>query len=84
MLDLFLAEQTSACIGRTLTCSGEAQSVSWWYIGHTANRSLHSTSKAKKHGFFGFVDSYEGIFLVIDEFVQMKIIPDPKAISPKS
>lgn len=42
-----------------------------------------SAAKAKKYGFVGFVDSYEGIFSVINEFVQMKIIPDPKAISPK-
>lgn len=40
-------------------------------------------SKAKRHGWFGFVDSYESILSVADEFVQMRIIPDPKTIDPK-
>ena len=43
-----------------------------------------SAAKAKKYGFFGFVDSYEGIFSVVEEFIQMKIIPDPKVVSLKS
>ncbi|KAL1884844.1 hypothetical protein Plec18167_001499 [Paecilomyces lecythidis] len=34
-----------------------------------------STTKAKKLGFFGFVDSYESIFKVLNEFVDMKMIP---------
>jgi len=39
-----------------------------------------STTKAKKHGFFGFVDSHESNLSVIDEFVAMKIIPDPSLV----
>ena len=39
-----------------------------------------SMSKSKQYGWFGFVDSYESILSVADEFVKMKIIPDPKAI----
>ena len=42
-----------------------------------------SMSKAKRYGWFGFVDSYESILSVSDEFAQMKIIPDPKAIEPR-
>jgi len=41
-------------------------------------------SKAKKHGWFGFVDSCEGVLSVVDEFVQLKIIPDPETIRPKA
>jgi len=36
-----------------------------------------SSTKAKKHGWLGFVDSYESILSVASEFVAMKIIPDP-------
>lgn len=43
-----------------------------------------SAAKAKKYGFFGFVDSYEGIFSVVEEFIQMKIIPDPKSVLAKA
>lgn len=39
--------------------------------------------KAKQYGWFGFVDTYESMFSVIDEFVGLKIIPDPSSISPK-
>ena len=41
-----------------------------------------SMSKGKKYGWFGFVDSYESILSVAQEFVEMKIIPEPKAIKP--
>lgn len=41
-------------------------------------------SKAKRYGWFGFVDSYESILSVAREFVEMGIVPDPKAIVPKS
>lgn len=41
-------------------------------------------SKAKRYGWFGFVDSYESVLSVANEFAQMKIIPDPKAIEPKN
>lgn len=34
-----------------------------------------STTKAKKLGFFGFVDSNESIFKVIDEFADLKMVP---------
>ena len=44
----------------------------------------HSTTKVKKFGFFGFVDSYESILSVADEFVGLKIIPHPNSITPKS
>ncbi|KAK5118686.1 hypothetical protein LTR85_007892 [Meristemomyces frigidus] len=42
--------------------------------------SLMSTAKAKKYGWFGFVDSSESILSVADEFVAMKIIPPPSSI----
>ncbi|KAK4544509.1 hypothetical protein LTR36_004081 [Oleoguttula mirabilis] len=42
--------------------------------------SLMSTAKAKKHGWFGFVDSSESILSVADEFVAMKTIPSPASI----
>ena len=45
---------------------------------------MFSATKGKKHGFFGFVDSFESVLSVIDEFVAMKIIPTPDAISPNS
>lgn len=41
-------------------------------------------SKPKRYGWFGFVDSYESVLSVANEFTQMKIIPDPKAIEPKN
>jgi len=34
-----------------------------------------STAKAKKLGFFGFVDSAESVFKVFQEFVDLKMIP---------
>lgn len=37
--------------------------------------SRNSTTKAKKLGFFGFVDSNESIFKVIDEFADLKMVP---------
>lgn len=40
-------------------------------------------SKAKRYGWFGFVDSYESILSVADEFVQMRIIPNPQTIEAK-
>lgn len=43
-----------------------------------------SSSKAKRYGFLGFVDSTESIFSVLEEFVQMKSIPRPHDIIPKS
>lgn len=39
--------------------------------------------KAKKHGWFGSVDSVESMIAVIDEYVALKIIPDPKSIRTK-
>ncbi|RAK98091.1 SDR family oxidoreductase [Aspergillus ibericus CBS 121593] len=36
---------------------------------------LLSTTRAKKLGFFGFVDSTESLFSVLDEFVELKMIP---------
>ncbi|KAF2141531.1 uncharacterized protein K452DRAFT_228931 [Aplosporella prunicola CBS 121167] len=36
---------------------------------------LYSTTKARKLGFFGFVDSIESIFKVFDDFVGLKMIP---------
>ena len=45
--------------------------------------SVMSSAKAKKHGFFGFVDSYESIFSVIEEFAAMKIVPHPGEIIPR-
>lgn len=35
----------------------------------------NSTSKAKKLGFFGFVDSTESVFEVLQDFVNLKMIP---------
>lgn len=43
----------------------------------------YSATKAKKFGFFGFVDSYESIFSVVEEFVALKIVPDPNSIKPR-
>jgi len=43
-----------------------------------------SANKAKKFGFFGHVDSEESILSVADEFVALKILPDPKLIVPKN
>ena len=40
--------------------------------------------KAKKYGWFGFVDSYESMLNVVDDFVKLKIIPDPKSIGAKA
>lgn len=34
-----------------------------------------STAKAKKLGFFGFVDSTESVFKVFQEFVDLKMVP---------
>ncbi|KAK4927306.1 hypothetical protein LTR49_005972 [Elasticomyces elasticus] len=45
---------------------------------------LYSMAKAKKHGWFGFVDSNESMLSVVDEFIAGKIIPDPKSISSKA
>lgn len=41
-------------------------------------------SKAKRYGWFGFVDSYEAVLSVAKEFVELKIIPDPNEIRPRS
>lgn len=35
----------------------------------------YSSTKAKKLGFFGFVDSAESVFQVFREFADMKMIP---------
>ena len=43
-----------------------------------------SANKAKKFGFFGHVDSEEAILSVADEFVALKILPDPKLIVPRT
>jgi len=40
--------------------------------------------KAKKHGWFGSVDSYESMLGVANEFVALKIIPDSDSIIAKS
>jgi hypothetical protein len=40
--------------------------------------------KAKKYGWFGHVDSFESMFAVLEEFVALNIIPDPRAINPVS
>lgn len=53
-------------------------------IGTESVLTSSSATKAKKFGFFGSVDSQESIFSVIEEFVSMKIVPDPKSISPRS
>ncbi|KAF2478710.1 NAD dependent epimerase/dehydratase family protein-like protein [Neohortaea acidophila] len=50
---------------------------------HRPYASVMSATKAKKFGFFGFVDSYESIFSVIEEFVALKIVPDPNSIKPR-
>lgn len=39
-----------------------------------------STAKAKRHGWFGSVDSIESILSVVDEFAALKIIPAPSSI----
>lgn len=38
-------------------------------------------SKAKRYGWFGTVDSCESILSAAEEFVTMRIIPDPKAMT---
>ncbi|TKA78924.1 hypothetical protein B0A55_03926 [Friedmanniomyces simplex] len=45
---------------------------------------LYSMMKAKKHGWFGFIDSYESMLSVVDEFVALKIVPDPGSIQAKA
>jgi hypothetical protein len=45
---------------------------------------VSSTAKAKEYGWFGHVDSVESMFAVLDEFVEAKIIPDPRAIISKT
>ncbi|KAK5700703.1 hypothetical protein LTR97_005220 [Elasticomyces elasticus] len=45
---------------------------------------LYSMAKAKKHGWFGFVDSNESMLSVVDEFVDGRIIPDPESIQSKA
>lgn len=40
-------------------------------------------SKAKRYGWFGFVDSYESILSVAKEFVELNIIPDPARIEAR-
>lgn len=42
-----------------------------------------SSTKAKKYGFFGSVDSYESILSVAREFVELKIVPDPGKIASR-
>lgn len=44
--------------------------------------SVLSMVKAKKHGWFGFVESGEAILGVAEEFVGMGSIPDTSAITP--
>ena len=48
-----------------------------------ANVTL-SMTKAKKHGWFGSVDSYESMLGVVNEFIALKIIPDPDSIVAKA
>ncbi len=52
------------------------------------NRALltlrSSMTKAKKHGWFGSVDSYESMLGVVNEFVALRIIPDPDSIVAKA
>ncbi len=43
-----------------------------------------SMTKAKKHGWFGSVDSYESMLGVVNEFIALKIIPDPDSIVAKA
>ena len=43
-----------------------------------------SATKAKKHGYFGFVDSYESVVNVVEEFVALRIIPKPEEITPRT
>ena len=50
---------------------------------HRPYSSVFSSTKAKKYGFFGFVDSSESILSVADEFVGLKIIPSPKDIKAR-
>lgn len=45
---------------------------------------FRSMSKAKRYGWFGFVDSYESILSVAREFVQMGIIVDPEAVTSRN
>ena len=40
--------------------------------------------KAKKYGWFGFVDSFESMLGAVDQFVALKIIPDPESIQVKA
>ena len=44
---------------------------------------MYSMTKAKTYGFFGFVDSFVSILSVVDEFMSLKIIPDPRKIVKK-
>ncbi|KAK3719657.1 hypothetical protein LTR37_004194 [Vermiconidia calcicola] len=50
---------------------------------HRPYPSIFSATKAKKFGFFGFVDSYESILSSVDQFVDMRVIPRPQDIVPK-
>ena len=36
-----------------------------------------SLRKARKHGFFGTVDSYQSIFVTFQELARLKVIPPP-------
>lgn len=40
-----------------------------------ANGDAYSTDKARKHGFFGMVDSQECILEVFNDFAELKMIP---------
>ncbi|KAK5172785.1 uncharacterized protein LTR77_002905 [Saxophila tyrrhenica] len=51
---------------------------------HRPYPSILSTTKATKHGWHGFVDSYESILSVANEFIAAKVIPDPKNITAKA
>lgn len=37
---------------------------------------LHSMTKARKSGYFGFVDSNESILRTVEEFVEMRMVPE--------
>ncbi|KAK3111263.1 hypothetical protein LTR53_013653 [Teratosphaeriaceae sp. CCFEE 6253] len=41
---------------------------------------LYSMMKSKKYGWFGSLDSYASMLHVVDDFVALKIIPDPARI----
>jgi len=45
--------------------------------------NLLSSTKTKKHGWFGFVDSGESLLSTVDEFVALSVIPKPQDIEPK-